>query len=695
MYFVGVDLAWGERKPTGLAVLDAEGRLLHVSAAGTDDEIVAALEPYVEGDCLVAIDAPLIVTNPTGNRPAEAALNKDFARFDAGAHPSNTGKPEFREQPRGARIAARLGLDINPRSGRARRAIEVYPHPATVALFRLGRTLKYKNKPGRDLEQLRSELIVLVGLLEGLATARPAAPRQRPPRPTGAARCPRGRRCGRRSRRPAARASCGWWRTRSMPWSAPTSRCSRRGDPERTTTYGDFETGYIVTPTLPADLKPTPRGPRIAPEVKDPGGSAVREYAELQPSLRQAADEFVQLVTSILDDAGINYLSVTGRAKSVASFAAKAARTVDGKPSFTDPLRQITDQIGVRVITYVHSDVQAVADLLDDQVIVHDDRDMGQETASEGRFGYASRHLLVGLDQARENQPGYEALAGRTAQVQIRTVLQHAWAEFEHDIRYKGTIPDEHVPDFDRRFTLAAGLLELADREFSTIRDRLQAGMTGSSPEAEDDDPRISPRELAAFLAGQYADAGLVPHRPLRVDLGAAPRARHHLAGRARRRAATGGRGGAHRADGLPVPARRRTPARRRPALGVRRHLRRAARQRAPRPGAAGPAREDGRGRLGAQVLGRNAGPWPGTISDGFSARSFSRERSRAAWSSPSGSTSGPSSDHHRWVHATSPSEVSTSVVMSWAVCPGVAISLTDGESWNPSAARSVQVSAS
>ena len=87
-------------------------------------------------------------------------------------------------------------------------------------------------------------------------------------------------------------------------------------------------------------------------------------------------------------------------------------------------------------------------------------------------------------------------------------MLQHAWAEFEHDIRYKGTIPDEHVPDFDRRFTLAAGLLELADREFSTIRDRLQAGMTGSSPEAEDDDPRISPRELAAFLAGQYADAG-------------------------------------------------------------------------------------------------------------------------------------------------------------------------------------------
>jgi ppGpp synthetase/RelA/SpoT-type nucleotidyltranferase len=175
-----------------------------------------------------------------------------------------------------------------------------------------------------------------------------------------------------------------------------------------------------------------------------------------------AADQFVQLVTSFLDDAGINYLTVTGRAKSVASFAAKAARTVDGRLSFADPLREITDQIGVRVITYVQSDVQAVVDLLDDQVVVHEDRDMGQETASEGRFGYASRHLLVGLDPDRANRPDLRPLHGRQAQVQIRTVLQHAWAEFEHDIRYKGTIPDEHVRDFDRRFTLAAGLLELA-----------------------------------------------------------------------------------------------------------------------------------------------------------------------------------------------------------------------------------------
>jgi hypothetical protein len=56
-----------------------------------------------------------------------------------------------------------------------------------------------------------------------------------------------------------------------------------------------------------------------------------------------------------------------------------------------------------------------------------------------------------------------ELLAGRSAQVQVRTILQHAWAEFEHDIRYKGTVPDEHAREFDRRFTLAAGLLGSLD----------------------------------------------------------------------------------------------------------------------------------------------------------------------------------------------------------------------------------------
>ena len=505
MHFLGLDLAWGEKRPTGLAVLDAGGQLLRVSAHETDEAIVAAMTPYADGDCLVAVDAPLVVKNAVGNRPCEAALNRDFARFDAGAHPSNTAKPEFTRTPRGARLAKTLGLDMDPSSRSRRRAIEVYPHPATVALFRLGRTLKYKHKPGRPLPQLRTELQRLMRLIEGLADS--TVPLH-------------------------VRDHEDWISLFALVESAQRKSDLRRAEdqvdavvcayvalfavrrPDLTTTYGDFDSGYIVTPTLPEGHRPSPRKPRLEGRGetnavdRDLVRSAVQTYAARQPGLRDAADRYVALVTTLLDDAGINYLSISGRAKSVPSFATKADRTDAGRPLYPDPLEEITDQIGVRVITYLHSDVAAVADLLGDQLKILDDRDMGLETASEGRFGYASRHLLVTPDQTRDAHADYEALVGLRAQVQVRTVLQHAWAEFEHAIRYKGTVPEEHAPDLDRRFTLAAGLLELADREFSMIRDRLQEAATDRVPEADVSDPRISAEDLSTFLANKYPDAG-------------------------------------------------------------------------------------------------------------------------------------------------------------------------------------------
>ncbi len=501
MHWIGVDLAWGDRAPTGLAVLDEHGRLVHLGVAGTDQEIVDAVRPFTRGDCLVAIDGPLVVPNATGNRPAEAALNRDFARFDAGAHPVNSSRPEFAQGPRGARLAA--ALEVPPDDGRPgrRQAIEVYPHAAAVALFGLGRTLKYKNKPGRDLTTLRSELLRLTGLLADLEHADPPL-QLGGPAWTAAVEAVRS----------AARKS----ELRAVEDQVDAVLCAYVARftslrPEAVTRYGEPASGSILTPTLPPGQLPTPRSAPAAPPVEvvpaaDRVRGAVQAYAAAQPELAIAGEAFVALVRAILDDAGINYLSVSGRVKTVASFAEKAGRTLAGRPLFNDPLKEITDVLGVRVITYTLSDVDTVAHLLDDQVVVKDDRDLGRQTASEGRFGYSSRHLLVALDAARESEPEYQVLRGRVASVQIRTVLQHAWAEFEHDIRYKGTVPAEHAREFDRRFTLAAGLLELADQEFSAIRDRLTSGP--SEPAAPDDDPRIDPRELAAFLAGQFADAG-------------------------------------------------------------------------------------------------------------------------------------------------------------------------------------------
>lgn len=455
--YLGIDLAWGTRQPTGLAVLDASGRLVHLDAVRTDEEIKSSLLPWLGPDAVAGIDAPLVVRNPTGSRPAEKALSADFRRFEAGTHPSNTGKPEFAEGTRGARVATLLGLQVH------RTAHEVYPHAATVALFGLAKTLKYKAKPGRDLDSLRAELLRLMDLVETVVT-------------TDAAWA---------ERRAAVVAATRKSQLRVVEDQVDAVVCAYVAllvdqRPERITTYGDDETGMILTPSLAPPVDGAARR------------SAVEQYAARHPELVVAAAEAVALARTVLDEAGVDYLTVEGRAKSVASFAEKAARTHDDRLLYPDPLHDITDQLGLRVITYVRDDVEVTAALLGAQLRVLADQDLGEVTASQGRFGYSSRHLQVEID-------------GRVVQVQLRTVLQHAWAEFEHDIRYKGVVPVEHASEFDRRFTLAAGLLELADQEFSAIRERLR-GATPSEP--LDDDPRIAAGELAAFLAGQYADAG-------------------------------------------------------------------------------------------------------------------------------------------------------------------------------------------
>ncbi|WP_299050217.1 DUF429 domain-containing protein [uncultured Nocardioides sp.] len=262
MRFVGVDLAWGERNRTGVARLDGDGVLLDVVSVRTDAEVVDAAALGPDEACVVGIDAPLVVTNPTGTRGAETSLNRDFRAFEAGAHPSNTGLAVFADGPRGGRVADALGLTPWPAPPSTvhpgppgRRAVEVYPHAASVALFRLGRTLKYKQKQGRELPQLRSELLRLTTLLEGLATA------DVPLRLAG-----------------------------REPWEglvAAVERAPRKSDlrlaedqvdavlcayvallvdraPGTLTQYGDPAQGTVVTPTLPTDLEPdrAPRGSR-------------------------------------------------------------------------------------------------------------------------------------------------------------------------------------------------------------------------------------------------------------------------------------------------------------------------------------------------------------------------------------------------------------------------------------------------
>jgi putative GTP pyrophosphokinase len=209
------------------------------------------------------------------------------------------------------------------------------------------------------------------------------------------------------------------------------------------------------------------------------------------------------------EEEGINYLSATARAKDPESFLSKAAKPHPddpARPKYDDPLNQITDLVAARVITFLVEAVDRVCEVIEAEFEIVEHTDMGAHTRAQGVFGYASKHYLVRLNTHRRELPEYAVLKNLVMEIQVRTAVQHAWAEFEHDIRYKLDIPPDRKPEFDRRFLLAAALMELADNEFTEI-DRLYRELAASE---SDKTPRdLTTATLTSYLTRRYPDA---PH---------------------------------------------------------------------------------------------------------------------------------------------------------------------------------------
>lgn len=127
---------------------------------------------------------------------------------------------------------------------------------------------------------------------------------------------------------------------------------------------------------------------------------------------------------------------VSARAKSVERFIAKASKTSDdGKSKYSDPLNQIQDQIGARIIVFYLSDIQQVNDKIHDYYSPIEEKNLIPETINE--FGYEGKHftLFIPKDLLSPDLPkGQYPLF---FELQIKTLFEHAWAEANHDLAYK------------------------------------------------------------------------------------------------------------------------------------------------------------------------------------------------------------------------------------------------------------------
>ncbi len=226
-------------------------------------------------------------------------------------------------------------------------------------------------------------------------------------------------------------------------------------------------------------------------------GSYYHEFRRAHPKV---ASDFRAAIEELLTDGGITYDRVSTRLKDWSSLKAKARKEhPDGTLLYPDPRHDIHDMIGVRITTYHSTEIPVTLSVLQDSFTVHKSVDKAAETRISGGFGYGSHHLSLEVDENNEDLQDY---VGLVFEVQVRTVLQHAWAEFEHDIRYKragvsvgASIDGELNPEVDRMFTLAAGLIELADQQFDQIAALKETG------HATDETVELTAETLPGVLA--------------------------------------------------------------------------------------------------------------------------------------------------------------------------------------------------
>lgn len=183
----------------------------------------------------------------------------------------------------------------------------------------------------------------------------------------------------------------------------------------------------------------------------------LEEYREALPVLEQLKEQVLTMLHEAIGRYGLEVTAVEARVKTEQSLAGKLA--LKGAKYAT--LRDITDLVGARIITYYTDDVDRIASMAEQLFEIDWNNSVDKRRLHQlDSFGYNSLHYICKI-------PGYDF----RFELQLRTTLQHAWAAINHDTGYKTgiEIPKEYL----RRINRLAGLLEMADDEFSRIRSEI------------------------------------------------------------------------------------------------------------------------------------------------------------------------------------------------------------------------------
>lgn len=169
------------------------------------------------------------------------------------------------------------------------------------------------------------------------------------------------------------------------------------------------------------------------------------------------------IILNGLTECGVKCLPISKRIKESESAWKKYL-----SKKYSQPFSQMTDLLGFRAVVFLESDIVKVRKAIESCFEIDSENTIDKLSNQKPEIvGYRSLHMICSLGAERGSLTEYRGITDLKFEIQIRTVLQHAWAEIEHEKNYKGShvLPQE----LQHRLMLAAGALELVDQEFSRI----------------------------------------------------------------------------------------------------------------------------------------------------------------------------------------------------------------------------------